>query len=412
MRSIVLSVAMLAPILVVASAVRADASDLSIMAEPVGYTSVVDAFDEDDPFDFDVHVRYGRTTVESTIQREVATSGGRSSVDFTDLGTSVQVVKQLTFGLDLGVYRDLMLTLGVPFVLSDTRTIEWRRDASASSDNFAQLLGGATSFASKARFGVPGLDLGIHWGVTNQYRLRGWPTWVLLGRTHIATGDVMRPCAKVDDCEPGITAGASNIELGSRWSYRRRYIEPYFGLAYIWPIVTSGETLHGKNAGRASSASPPQEGQLTVGMAIVPWEDRRRFQRFTIDLRSFVSHRTSGREASPMFDALGTSALLGERFTGLSDVEARVRGGIDLGLVMRAARYVRFRASVALSQSTPYLITTAPRCEGEIVVDPVDSSMGSCGGEPLVPIIELPGGRFRVDGELTTALRATASGQF
>jgi len=412
MRSIVLSVALLAPTLTSPSQVRADADDLRIMAEPIGYTAVLDAFDEDDPFDVDVHVGYRRATVEATIQRESATSGGRSSVDFVDLGTSLRVVKQMTFGVDVGLYRDLMLTLRLPFILSDERTIDWLRVSRSANDSFTPLFGTATQFKAKPRFGVPGLDIGLRWGVTNQYRSPGWPTWVLLAETHYVTGEVLRACADGDDCEAGISPGASELELGSRWSYRSRYLEPYLGIAYVWPIVTSGEALHGPNGGRASSGSPPEEGELTVGMAVVPWEDRRRFQRFVVDLRSFVSHRTAGREASPMFDALGTSELLGNRSTGLSDVEARVRGGIDLGLVMRAARYVRFRVSVALSQSTPYLITTAPGCDGTIVLDPMDSSMGSCGGAPFVPVIELPGGRFRVDGELTTDLRATASGQF
>lgn len=412
MRSTVFSVAMLAPILLVSSAARADADDLRIMAEPTTYTDVLDAFDDDDPFDFDVHVEYRRTSTASNIEREAATDSGRSSGDFTRVGESLRVVKQLRLGIDVGVFRDAMLSLGIPFVLSDEQSVEWTPLQRSDTDTATSLFGASGVFQSKPRSGVPGLDLGARIALTNQYRMRGWPTWVVLLESHIVTGDVIAPCAQATDCKAGITEGASDLKLGSRWSYRTRYVEPYFGLSYLWPFVTSGEELHGPNAGRAKSGAPPEEGELTLGVAIVPWEDRRRFQRFSVDLRGTVARRGAGREASPLFDALGTSDLLGDRFTGLSDVESRLRGGVEISLEMRAARYVRFRVSMGLAQSTPYLITTVPGCNGDIEIDPADSSIGSCDGVPFVPVIELPGNRFRVEGALTTDLRATASGHF
>src|SRR5690606_23237230 len=108
---------------------------------------------------------------------------------------------------------------------------------------------------------------------------------------------------------------------------------------------------------------PPIQGRLTAGMAIVPWEDRQQWQRFTIDLRFTGDYISEGRDFSPLFDALGTSqnpyltrpncggvdpsggcgpdlGLQEVTFTGLTDTQAHVRIGGQLMLEMQAARYV------------------------------------------------------------------------
>jgi hypothetical protein len=55
------------------------------------------------------------------------------------------------------------------------------------------------------RSGLPNIDFGVAFGVTNQYRTPYLPTWVLIAEGSIDTGDVIEAC--VTDCEPGISDG-------------------------------------------------------------------------------------------------------------------------------------------------------------------------------------------------------------
>lgn len=386
------------------------------MLEPIQYTNVLDAFQDGAAFEFATHVGYRLRSESARIEREEPTVSGRPASDFVHVADSSRSVKELVFGLDLGLYRDLMLSVRVPFVLSDTRKLEWTAAAAtaggAGLDALGMVLPVSEDFESKARFGFPGLELGMAWGVTNQHRSPHLPTWVLLAEAQLATGAVQRPCQTGTDCEAGITSGTSRLRLESRLSYRYRHAEPYMGLAYVHPYVAApGESLYAKSDTRPDAGAPPRELGVTTGVGIVPWEDRRRFQRITLDLRATATYVGAGRGISPLFDVLGTAPMLSEHITGLTDVEAHARLGMQAAIALRAARYVRFRVALQIDQSTPYLITGAPYCKGEIVVDSGGGS-GTCGGQPFLPLLDLPGQRFRAASTLSVGVFATAQGQF
>jgi hypothetical protein len=422
----------------------------SLMSEPIGYTDVADAFDEGDMLDANVHLAFRRSVASGTIQREVtdeSSEDGRSSRHFVDVAEHEHVRNELVFQLDLGLYHDLMLIVRMPVVLDDQRELS-AVDEPCTAGNAARgcsalleplpdgsempLFDLSRTLRSGERSGLPSVDLGLAWGVINQYRQSHLATWVLLLESSIDTGQVVHACVGTD-CEPGISSGTAKLRFESRWSYRYRYLEPFAGIAHTLQWITGGEKLYNPTGDLAGAVDPdpPSRTDATLGVAIIPWEDRGRFQRFEIDVRGSAGLISSGRDVSPLFDALGDSenphieADNFERlepdaqvvpFTGPTSVQSHASLAFDTEVVMQAARYVRFSLGLGFAYLTPHLITGAPACNGDVEAGAGDTRMGSCGPGILNPqhrpAIDAPGRRFRLDSELTVRLLAAAVGQF
>lgn len=442
------------PALSIAASVAAQERIGELMREPIGYTSVADAFEEDDLLDLNVHLGFRRSVASGSIEREVvdqASQDGRTSRHFIEVARHEHVRNELLLQLDVGLFHDLMAFVRLPLVLGDDRELRppsgracTRSNTHENCEALLESLPDGTEIplfalsqplSAKRRSGLPRVDLGLVWGVINQYRTRHLATWVLIAETSIDTGAVITPCTTGGDCDPGVSTGTAKLGLESRWSYRYRYLEPFAGIGHTFQWVTGAKPLYypvGELSG-AVDPDPPTRTAGTLGVAIIPWEDRGRYQRFEIDLQTRAALISSGRAASPLFDALGTSenpyltALNYDRlagtgrerpvpFTGLTNVDAHADLAFDAELVMQAARYVRFALGVGFSYLTPHLITGAPACSPDVNAAPGDPRIGTCEQGILNPnhrpVIDAPGQRFRLDGELTVRLSAAATGQF
>ena len=412
------------------SAVAAEDVQRHLLAEPIDYTSVLDAFEGDKLLDVSVGVSFRRRQEHSTIARERTgesdTIGGRT----VPVVQSREVTTSLSLDLAVGVWHDLMVYGRLPLVLSDTRTLRQADGVTADMAKSA-LVGGAgddnnaplfeRTFTSATRSGIPALEFGVAWGVFNQYVTDYLPTWVLSLETRIGIGKLMAACADGAGCNAGINRGTATVALQSRWSYRWRFLEPYLGLRYADEIATGASDNFNPHGAAPSdlNPSPPSVYELTGGASLIAWEDRRRFQRLWIDVRGFASYVSAGRDYSALYDALGTSTNPQLRVpyqtasgtvteNGLTNVAsyARLRAEITLGT--QAARYVRFRAGIGLSHVTSHLLTDAAAC--------IASGDGSCPADRVNslyrPVIDLPGQRFVQTGELTFDVFADATGQF
>ena len=166
----------------------------------------------------------------------------------------------------------------------------------------------------------------------------------------IPTAGERRACVTSMSCSPGLSDASTWITLESRWSRRYRYVEPLLGISHRFGFVTAGDKVFMTSLGHGAQ-SLPTTTQASAGAAIVPWEDRMRYQRFSIELLGRAAYISEGRGMSALFDALGTSdhsqlnapqASDADRFTGVTTIGAHGRLGVDVMLVMKAARYVRF----------------------------------------------------------------------
>jgi len=103
-------------------AAGAAAQDAPLLSAPAEYTDVIDAFDGDDPIDVQARIEFRSTFSAGTIQREVIneeTAQTSNSGRYRDLLDHSGVRNELQLGLEVGVWHDLMVFVGLPIVLSD-----------------------------------------------------------------------------------------------------------------------------------------------------------------------------------------------------------------------------------------------------------------------------------------------------
>lgn len=481
------------------SPARADERPLRLMRDPTSFTDIIDAFDDDDPFDVNVHLGYLRTADRGTIKREV-TDPNTNKRSRETIAESEQVTSQLMFGLDVGLYKDLMAFVRLPLILSDARSLSL--PGGKTSDGLTGAggplfdpndYGGAggplfsVPFESPTRAGFDYIGIGLGWAVLNQARHAWQPNWVFLLEGRRAIGTPLKPCKQVqgdtvcgtaavggqdidgDGIEDGTahgfkgtsagsSRGLSGISFETRLSRRYRYVEPYGGIGVLiqWASTASKYFNPSGDLKGAIHTLPSQQAHATLGATVIPWENRGRFQRFAVDIRTTTTYLSQGRDYSALYDALGTSqhaelarpafegvmnvadpdaatltrcdpndpngsnCYVGAKvpFYGLTDVRARLRYGLRLGLEMQAAEYVRFGFGTGLSWITAHAITSADPCNPN-ASDPSrgETYRGStCGAGVVNPnhrgTIDLPGRRFWMTGEFVLDLYATATAQF
>jgi hypothetical protein len=484
-------------VVVASSVARADDQRLQLMRETTSYTDVIDAFDDNDPFDLNAHLGYSRLTDRGTIQREYTSGAGarkRSSV-----ADSERVASTLTFGLDVGLYKDLMAYVRLPLIVGDTRSLSLPSGKSSAdvktrltdpydvAPGTGQLF--SVPFDSPTRAGFDYVGIGGAWAILNQTRQTWLPNWVLMIEGRRAVGIPLKPCkldkkdnttcgssvnkdldgnGVNDGTNPGFAGksagssrGVSAISVETRLSRRYRYAEPYggFGLLVEWASTAKKYFNPGGDLKGTINSMPARQVQATLGTAVIPWENRARFQRFALDLRLNATYFSAGHDYSALYDALGTSGhaelarpnfegvkdvpdpnaagslkpcsgsvtsncYVGAKvpFYGLTDVQSHLKYGFRAGLEMQAAQYVRFNFGFGLGWITAHALTAADACNPHVT--DASRSEGYRGSTCLSksgsgitnpahrPTIDLPGRRFWMTSELMIDLYASATAQF
>jgi hypothetical protein len=412
----------------------AEADAVPLLAEPIAYTDVIDAVEELDPLDVNVGLRYVRTDSSATIARELVDADDQRTRR-VDVATHELQRNDLALELDLGIYRDVMLTFRLPIMLGEQQQLRPLSGNACAGGNSSDacvalrepnglgtpLLDLEEPIVSARRSGLPSLELGLAWAVLNQWRSPELPTWVLRVVTSIDTGALRTACTDGPGCDPGISRGTHQLTFETRVSRRTRYVEPYLGLSHALEWVGAGEDLFYPQEERDSvvRAEPPSTTEATLGLAVIPWEDRTRQQRFEVDVQGRAATRSAGQDMSELFDALGSSQspyLASAGFSGVTQVEAHGRLGLDLRLLLHAARYVRFALGAGFTHVTPHLITGASPCNAEVAPRPNAPRLGLCRRGVMNPlyraVIDAPGQRFSVREVLAIELQAGATGRF
>ena len=457
--------AWLAPLIVGTSltVAQADDGDVRLQGEPFSYTDVIDSFEEGDAFDLDVHATFRRAVRFATIQRE--STGVNARADVADYE---QQTNRLVVGIDVGLYRDLGLYVRMPILLSDDRSLT--APGSTGAEEVRPRLehpdvdpGTGTvvtrplfdlPYVSPTRSGLEHLALGVAWAIFNQHREPEVPTWVVMAETRIPIGAVLTPapCATFantaralsdqglgnGECpfgdDPGSSPGVWGLRFETRMSRRLAYVEPYAGFAYDLRLAgTAGDRFEPGGSLRGYvHRNPPMEGEVTVGAAFIPWEQRARSQRFAVDVRGTATFVSDGRTYTPLFDALGTSNTFAVQtpvpecgddsctrttaFTGLTDVEAHARLTARLAAELQAARYVRFVLGGSVAYDTAYTLTSAEACNAGVDVASDDPRRLGCSAGVSNPhhrgVLDLPGNRFRLAGQWTLEVFAQFRGRF
>jgi hypothetical protein len=442
----------------IARPARADepvaAREPRMMSETAEITSVVDAFDEDDPFDLNLVLGFTQSWKHANIRRETHGFGavGGFIPANENIASYSSSMSTLLVGADVGLYRDLALVIRLPVILSWSQSLG---DLNGSQSSTAQVLqdpaGGQlfnVPFDSPTRSGVDYVSAGVDWAIFNQQRDSTKPTWVVGVEGRLAVGTPLHACnanppsngvacpdpVTGQNRDAGISRGMHSIIGKTVWSRRLGYVEPYSGFWVQAEFPTDGSDFGKWNPATNLARTPPFLGTFGLGLEVVPYEHREGFQRLSADFRFKGTYHSPGRDYSELFDALGSSQAMSLRtpnragymanpvpggqppsiadprsenvyFTGVTEQQAYGSFSVSAAATWQAGEYVKFTVGSTFTYAQPHLVTAADSCNPNILnadqAGPCrDSSTGQVAGVPNPDhrdVIDLPGHRFSVD---------------
>jgi hypothetical protein len=324
----------------------------SVLREPSEITQVVDAFDDDNPFDLHLSLGYESSWKSADVRRETSIGqAGFSTGDFVQNNLNVARYKETTSRLntraDIGLYHDIALVVRMPVILSNERELS---DLHGSEGQQAIAIQGAPGeqlfklpFKSPKRCGIEYLAVGLDAAIMNQARDLTKPTWVVGVEGRFDVSEPMHACnskpvavnslgnevscANTSDVNrdgvsnpgntegtftsgtrpAGIARGVTGLELHSYISRRIKYIEPYGGFRTLFEFQNSSSDYGQVDLKGSLVNHPPLRGTMLMGINVIPWELRDQFQRITLDFRFAGTYVSEGRDYSELFDALGSS---------------------------------------------------------------------------------------------------------
>jgi hypothetical protein len=449
---------MLAP-----AAARADepksATEPRVMLESGEVTNVVDAFDDGDQFDLNVSLGFQFESKSAKILRETSiaepglTTGGYTSRLLNVAQYSSQIARLIP-RVDIGIYHDLAIYARLPIILSYSQKLEPLKGSDAKQ---SVVLAGAPGeqlfsvpFKSPDRSGAEYLALGFEFDIFNQARDRSKPTWLFGAEARLAVGSPMQACnpaqarlnpvqsgygngPPVSCAEPsdvnrdglvdptgfegadvtgrlgGVTRGTVGLEAHTILSKRIKYVEPYGGFTALVEFYDSND-FRLTNLEGSLVNHPPIRGSMVLGAMVIPWENREKYSRFTLDFRFTGQYVSEGRDYSELFDALGSSdapslrnpqwasyahnslfdqascdagACAAPRSvvdqgsqktynTGLTDVYAHGAYRGSASATWQASEYVKFQAGFGFQFDQGHVITGDQPCNPNVFDDKTD----------------------------------------
>lgn len=319
-------------------------------------TDVASAFDKDDLYDFNLQVGYKRTLKRGALKRELAGTYSDQVHVVKDLRYS-HVRHVLSVRAEAAIYKDLMLHVEFPIVLSDTREMGFAqnegdscgtppekncvtlRNSTLIRDRFlpaavvnqmqvdqeqvADSSGDPNKYYLPKRSGIDQMHLGISWAPINQQRDPTKPTWVLGFEARIGVGTAMEYNHYYYDQsrDESVLNPKGNTAVGRglhqyRWwtsiSKRYKYLDPWMSFFYMLPQA-KGSSLFEKTAFDLSGqerSGPRQHGGVEAGVEIIPWEQPEQNNKFSIELSARLEGVFEGRGYSEMWEIFANNPIL------------------------------------------------------------------------------------------------------
>jgi hypothetical protein len=406
---------------------------LAASAPAAEVTRIASSGEADNPFDVDFQVRWDRLQERGRISREqldrTRNAPYGSIEDLTELRYR-RVRNAMVPRIAVGLHRDLELHVEVPYVLADDASWQYgfRNGTPITDDNSSIGLNGidangnacttlpcplfAVGSSATVYHGTVLGDVkaGVSWGIFNDQRDDTKPFWLVGVDVTFPSAQRYDPAAGRDPqtfASPATAAEPAQIgdkawkfDLHTALSRRIGAVDPYF-TAHVTLMHASNDTYSNcEHATALASMTPAQftdRGEdncdlpqwddeagadlpwlagLAFGTELIPFEDVRQGKKVTIDVRFTADYTSLARWYNPLTDATGK----------LLYTESHVTFGGQLGLNLRASRYVSLQATASLATQTPYFLTGEP--------------IGEAGGADQNPNYDYrydaPGSRFRM----------------
>ena len=358
---------------------------LGTTASAAEITRVASSFEEKDPFGMFLDFTFDRTADRGTITREWYQLGELQ--DVTELRYQ-KYDSRLGIDVNLGIYKDLELHIGVPIVFQQDRnwffaggTNETNTTISrncsldpqgsqcanpGSGDGQLFDLPPYPGGINSNRSGLGDFTFGLAWNPFVQKKDPSKPTWSLRFDYTAPTAALLNPSV------PTSTANRGNIgDKLHRYAFSTavskrisKYVEPYFELHYTlaWRGPGFYSNCDDASADRQGSpencgkpgwersetgVKPVHTGGSIFGVEITAFEREDRHQRVAFDFRGFVNYFSEGRYYNEMSDLFGK--LLYSSDYG--------QAGGQFGFVGQAAEFVILKANVSFAYNSEHFLT-------------------------------------------------------
>lgn len=350
-------------------------------------TDVIDAADENDPFDANIQLRFELDQITGTINREYPCFAGN---DVCPNASSIlpkrelafeQTIQKLVINPKIGIYKDVELGVEIPIILLDQVKLRLAEGVDQSTSSVGELLqvGENEPFIGGSRSGMGDLKLGFRYSPFNYERDITEPTWVLALAYTMPTGKIK----KGDNTAVG--HGVHSLDLSTTISRRTfLWLEPYFSFHGSFRFPEAGSLF--ESTGTQTLQQPGNIIGIMLGTEFIPWEEKGgedplRSARLEFDLGMSADFVFEGREYTPLFEGLANSpcnddpaciltASTRDIRAGLSPSEAGRSDGITdveqygifsawFGLHYQPVRYVQFGAVFGYDRQTPHFLTNA-----------------------------------------------------
>ncbi len=409
------------------------------------FTDVIDAFDKDngDPFDLNISIGYERYSKGGVIRRESykALPHEWDYYAYVTMAKYSQVTHILNMELDIGLFRDISLRTRIPLILSDTRELKTGKTTwgEIGEENLFNI-----PFKSAERSGLDYLAVGLWWGILAQDRDDTKPNWTIYAEGRFGVGEELKAACQTTGAEScaqegyntkgGISRGLNELAIGTRLSRRYGFMDPYFGFEALlgWSKGGRNFMIDDNSAGQIND-QPPIVGSIDFGIELVPWDVPSEFRKFVIGVGARASFHSEGREATPLFDALGTSDYFNDqeyvdfngdgdddhgqeeaateagRWTGMTDIENYATFLGRVYFMIQPAKYVKFRIGMDIGHETQHFITKTDQCPADQVQPGSTCVVYNWGHRPE---LDRPGNRFRAEETLLFTFFIDATMQF
>ncbi len=387
---------------------------VSGVAHTAELTEVIDAADGDDQFDLNLNVSFRSSLHRAKITHEWRTlwaDPAQSHLpDYNELRYSSQTYT-MDYEVEIGLFHDLELYLNLPWVIKEKKEISFVSGVSAASNStlfrnpaptgFTNALADAndpTNSPSSERGGIGDMQIGLMWAVFNDERDETKSVWVIGLDYLIPTGKLNKPNEVSGGSEGGVGMGHHVLTPFMLFSHRYKKMDPYIGLQGSIPI----QDKRAKDNGLML----PYSGGFLTGLEIIPWENKRKHQKFAIDLRLWTTFY-SEVESKGHSGEQGTvneisDFLLASDYNQTQGLDLQLQAqsqytqfGALLGFTFRAAEFVRLNLGVSLAHNTEHFISGAKFCDDK-------NDDGECTSSDILnryrnPTYDDPGQRLRVE---------------
>ncbi len=434
---------------------------LAARARAAEATRVVSALGADDRFDFNLTLTWLRDHKTARINRELQSERGAGRTLLIPDLRYLQTRNTLKLRVDVGVLPDLGLHVEAPYVISDDRSLDF--DDGVSQNNSLILESGIlpgfgtssfgrdqsgrafgspsrTVFRGPTRRGLEYLAVGATWAPFNQATDATKPTWTLTFDARLSVAQDMRYDAADPSRNTAVGPGFHQLVAATAVSRRFRRFDPYFGGWALFPVRTSGSPYQDYGYGGQSNVNPQPRAGVQMGFEGVTWEEVKKRQRITVEMRGRLEARFEGRSHTEMWEPLAGSSRCRtdpaqcradidrdldrdgspDPFPGMTDTETYLVGGADAGLNVQVGPYVRFRGLFGLTLEQPHFLTFADAGDdldgnGRITPDDggaIDPAKPIEANPVYREIFDLPGRRLRVNETRIWSLFVEASLMF